>query len=104
MEFLVGTRSDCKEILVPKGQNIQPALKSFAHMSLYRIIGEISAHNADSSRGDEMPGLKDRFRHRLVPVREKTIASLGRDLAGRDAGKSANATVFSSRTFFTLRG
>ena len=50
-----------------------------------------------------MPRLKDLIRHRLAPVWEKTIASLGRDLAGRHAGNTV-IRVFACRVhFLTLR-
>jgi hypothetical protein len=36
--------TECQKI--PKGQNIQPTMKTFAHLSLDQITGETSAQNA----------------------------------------------------------
>jgi len=73
---------------IPKREKTQPILKTFAQLSLFQIIGEISAQNSTwaGRKGTE------------------TIASLGRDCVGRNAGNTA-IIVFGRRVLFLpLRG
>ena len=72
-----------------KGENTQPTTKTFTQLSLDQLTGEISAQFTMPARLTKKSCHGCRIVLDIVGARswEKTIASLGRDLAGRDAGK-----------------